>query len=76
MSALGVDQHVAGVHVGVEEAVAEHLVEEHHGRLRQDRVGVVAVRDQRLALVGGQARDPLEGDDALRRSAASRPAAP
>ena len=27
--AVGADQHVAGVHVGVEEAVAKHLVEEH-----------------------------------------------
>ncbi len=33
-SPCGVDEDVAGVHVGVEEAVAEHLLEEDLGRLR------------------------------------------
>ena len=63
--ALGIDQHVAGVHVGVEEAVAEHLVEEHGRGLGHDRVRIVAVRDQPRALVDGKARDALEGGDAL-----------
>ena len=74
--ALRVDQHVAGVHVGVEEAVAEHLVEEDHRGLRQDGVGVVAVRDQPLPLVRRQSGHPLEGDHALSGAAPVDPRAP
>ncbi len=67
--ALRVDQHVAGMHVGMEEAVAEHLIEEDHRRLGQDRVGIEAVPDQLGALVGRQARDPLEGHHPAARAA-------
>ena len=48
------------MHVGVEEAVAEHLLEEALGRAREDLVGIEARRDQRGALVGGDPADPLE----------------
>ncbi len=49
------------MHVAVEEAVAEHLVEEDLGRLRHDPVGIEPGRDQGVALVGGMAGDPLHG---------------
>jgi hypothetical protein len=60
------DEDVAGMHVGVEEAVAEHLLEEHLGGLGQDHVGLEARRDQGLALVRGDAAHPLERQDPAR----------
>ena len=60
-----VDEGVAAVHVGMEEAVAEHLVEEGLGALLHDLVRIVAGRQQRLAVADRDAVDPLQGQHAL-----------
>jgi hypothetical protein len=51
-----VDQHVAGVHVGVEEAVAEDLVEEDGGGALEDPVGLQAGGGQPVEVGERQAR--------------------
>ena len=56
--AVRVHQQVAGVQVGVEEAVPEDLVEEGARRLAQHRVRIVAGGDQGVALVDGGCRPP------------------
>ena len=45
----------------MEEAVAEHLLEEALGRAREDPVGVEARLDQRVALIRGDPADALQG---------------
>ena len=53
------------MHVGVEEAVAEHLVEERLGALLHDGVGIVAGGDDGVAVADRDAVDPLERQHAL-----------
>ena len=62
--AVSVHQQVAGMQVGVEEAVPEDLVEEGAGRLAQHRVRVVPGGDQGLALVDRDTLHPFEGEHA------------
>ncbi len=59
-----VDEHVSRVHVGVKEAVAEHLVEKGAGGLGQQLVDAVPDGNQRGTVVGANAGDPLEGQHA------------
>ena len=54
------------MHVGVEEAVPEHLLEEDLGRGRHDGVRVVPGGPERVHLVHRQALHPLEGQHAAR----------
>ena len=58
--AVGVDEHVAGMQIGMEKAVAEHLVEEGSAALRNRSSMRVPGGDQRRAVVDADARDPLE----------------
>ena len=53
------------MHVGVEEAVTEHLVEERLGRLLHNEVGIVAGGDDGVAVADRNAVDPLKGQHAL-----------
>ena len=62
--AVLVDEDVAGVHVAVEEAVPEHLLEEDFGGARQDAIGVETGGDQGLALIGWDPAHPLQGQHA------------
>ena len=55
-----VHEHVAGMLIGMEVAVAEHLIEEDGGRLGENGVDVVAGgHDQGLPIVHGNAGDAL-----------------
>ncbi len=54
-----VDEHVAGMHVGVEEAIPEYLLEEDLGGLRQNLVWLHAGFDQGVPFIGGDPADPL-----------------
>ena len=65
-AALAVDEGVAAMHVGMEEAVAEHLVEEGLGGLAHDDVGIVAGGDDGVAVADRDAVDPLLGHHPLR----------
>ncbi len=58
----------AAVHVGMEEAVAEHLIEERLGALLHDHVGIVACRDDGVAIADRRAVDTLQGQHALGRA--------
>ena len=60
-----VDPDVAGVRVGVEEVVAEHLGVEHPHALFGQLAAVDPGRIQRGDVVGGNAGDPLHGQRAL-----------
>ena len=66
-SPFGVDEDVAGVHVGVEEAVAEHLLEEAlGGACARIRSGSKPAAISAVALVRGDAADPLQGQHPAR----------
>ena len=60
--AVGVDEHIAGMQIGVKEAVAEHLVEE---RARppccSSAIDIVPGGEQRRAVVDPDAGDALGG---------------
>ncbi len=58
--AVGIDEHVAGVEIGMEKAVAEYLVEERVGRLAQDILDPVPGGEERGAVVDADAGDPLD----------------
>ena len=62
--AVRIHQQVAGMQVGVEEAVPERLVEEGACRLAEHFVRVMAGRDQGVALVDRDALDALQREHA------------
>ena len=62
-AALGVHEGVARMHVGMEEAVPEHLIEEGGGGLAQDFRGVQPHFLQRFQIVDPGAAHPLDGHD-------------
>ena len=63
--ALAIDEGVAAMHVGMEEAVAEHLVEEGLGALLHDDIGIVAGGDDGVAIADRDAVDALQRQHAL-----------
>ncbi|MCW0450641.1 hypothetical protein NB706_003475 [Xanthomonas sacchari] len=62
---VAVDPDVAGVRIGMEEVVAEHLGVEHPHALGRQRAAVDAGGVQRGDVVGGDAAHPLQGQRAL-----------
>ena len=68
MRPVRIDEGVAAMHVGMEEAVAEHLVEERLGAFAHDGVGIVAGRDDGVAVADRRADHALERQHAPRRA--------
>src|SRR5205823_13598013 len=60
-----VDEGVAAMHVGMEEAVAEYLIEKGLGAFLHDDVGIVAGGDDGVAIADRRAVDTLERQHAL-----------
>ena len=65
MRPVAIDEGVAAMHVGMEEAVAEHLIEEGLGALLHDGVGIVAGGDDGVAVADRNAVDALQRHHAL-----------
>ena len=64
-AALAIDEGVAAMHVGMEEAVAEHLIEERLGAFAHNDVGIVTRRRDRRAIADRRAVDPLQREHPL-----------
>ena len=60
--AVGLDEQIAGMHVGVEEAVAQRMAQEGLDQRGGDRLEVVAGRAQALDVGHLDAVDPLHGE--------------
>ena len=74
--AVGIDEQIAGVHVGVEEAVAEHLVEKRGAGFAQQVGDIVPGRDQRRRGRRCGCRRRARSSARCARCAANRSAAP
>jgi hypothetical protein len=59
--AVGVDKHVSGMKIGVEEPVAEYLVEERFGRPLQQIFEPVPGSENCRSIIDTNASDPLQG---------------
>ena len=62
MVAVRLDEQVSGMHVGVEEAVAQSMAQEGLHQVRGDRLEVVAGVAQAFDVVQLDAVDPLHGE--------------
>ena len=68
-AALIIDEQIAGMHVGMEEAVAHGVAQEDLQQPRAERLHIMAFRAQRLAVRNRHAVDPFEREHAPRAAA-------
>ena len=64
--ALAVHEQIAGMHVGMEKAVAQRLGEEAAHQSQRDFLGIMARGAQRVGVADGRAVDPFAGQHARR----------